>query len=249
MRRKCTSKGPVQLQRFVDPSSLGFFALGIAFLVRIPNVIRVRTARLTWLATGVGALALLYCGTLIPIPVLDGWLGGTNYLSLLQNVSATLAFWLVMQAVITQGRFPLRQLFKWPLYVGIAAFVVPFFFIDRGTTSQDFMFERADQLPTFLYSSIYLAMIAGICVYLSAKVWKGGSLTFAALLIGAQFVILGSLLQIMGLGGICFHWFTDPANTFLYDIGVMSMSGGVVCMAANMAGIALMRVRRGLMRV
>lgn len=231
------------MEQIMHPSSLAFFALAIAFLVRIRNAIRVPTARHTWLASGVGAVALLCCGTLISIPALDGWLGGTNSLSLLQNVAAAVAFWLVAQAVVTQGQDPLRKLFRWPIYVGVLSFAVPFFLIERGATAQDFMLERSDQLAGFLYSSLYLALIAGICVYLVTKIWRTGAQSFATMQLGGAFVTGGCVLQILALASICFNWLPAGVSGPVYTLALTSFSGGVVLMAGNMAGLALLRLR------
>ncbi|MBS3182342.1 hypothetical protein [Leucobacter manosquensis] len=231
------------MEQMMHPSNLAFFALAIAFVVRIRNAIRVPTARHTWLASGVGAVALLCCGTLISIPVLDGWLGGTNFLSLLQNVAAAVAFWLVAQAVVTQGHYPLHKLFRWPLYVGVFSFVIPFFLIERGATTQDFMLERSDQLAGFLYSCLYLALIAGICVYLIAKIWRSGAQSFATMHLGGAFVSVGCVLQILALASICFNWLPEGVSRPVYTFALTSFSGGVVLMAGNMAGLALLRLR------
>lgn len=231
------------MEQIIDPSSLAFFALAISFVVRIRHAIRVPAARLTWLASGVGAVALLCCGTLIPLPVLDGWLGGTNYISLVQNVAAAIAFWLVAHAVVTQGRYKISQLLDWRLYLGIIAFVVPFFFIDRGTTANDFMFESSDQLAGFLYSSLYLALITGICSYLVVKIWNSGSRSFATLHLGGALVTLGCVLQIVALASICFSWLPADVSDPVYVLALTSFSTGVVLMAGNMAGLALMRLR------
>ena len=223
-------------------SSLAFFALGLAFLLRIRAAIRVPASRLTWLASGVGALALLCCGTLIPLPVMDSWLGGTNVISLLQNTLAAVAFWLVAQAVVTQGRIPIRLLPRWPLLAGLTAIIVPFFFIDRGATTADFMYDRAEQFPTFLYSAFYLAFVAWTCVDLFLKVWKNRSRAFAAIFIGAALSTLGTVLQLVTLGSLCFASGESQAIHAAYDIGVGSYTAGAFFIAANMVGMALMKM-------
>ena len=231
------------MEQIIHPSSLALFALAISFLVRIRSAIRVPTARLTWLASGVGAVALLCCGTLISMPILDGWLGGTNFLSLLQNVAAAVAFWLVAQAVVSQVDFPLHKLFRWPLYIGFLSFVVAFFFIERGATVQDFMLEHADQIAGFLYSSLYLALIAGICLHLVSKIWRTGAQSFATMHLGGAFVTIGCVLQILALASICFSWLPEGASGPVYTLALTSFSGGVVLMAGNMASLALLRLR------
>ncbi|RDV44026.1 hypothetical protein DOE76_14935 [Leifsonia sp. ku-ls] len=76
--------------------------LAVVFLARTLSAVREPRSRLSWLASGAGTLALLTLGTAIPQPVVDGWIGGQNWLNLVQNVLCTVAFWLVTQAAISQ---------------------------------------------------------------------------------------------------------------------------------------------------
>lgn len=226
-----------------DPSSLAFFALALAFLMRIRTAIRVPSSRLTWLATGFGALGLFCCGTLIPLPVMDGWIGGTNLISLFQNVLAATAFWLIMQAVTTEGRTPFRELTQWPLFVAVAGIIIPFFFIDRGTTARDFMFDRADQVATFIYSAVYLVFIGGICAYLFTKLWKDRTREFTLIFVGSALLALGAFLQLVGLGAICFSWGIPAVNETFYQIGMVGYTLGMAAIAANMVLMAITRAR------
>lgn len=224
-----------------DPSSLAFFALALAFLLRIRTAIRVPSSRLTWLATGFGALGLFCCGTLIPLPVMDGWFGGTNLISLFQNVLAATAFWLIMQAVTTEGRIPFRELTQWPLIVAVAGIIIPFLFIDRGTTAKDFMFDRADQVATFIYSAVYLVFIGGICTYLFTTLWKNRTREFTLIFVGSALLALGTFMQLVGLGAICFSWGITAVNETFYQIGLVGYTLGMAAIAANMVLMATMR--------
>ncbi|QAB18316.1 hypothetical protein Leucomu_10660 [Leucobacter muris] len=105
------------------------------------------------------------------------------------------------------------------------------------------MFDRADQVPTFLYSAIYLTLIGGICLYLGAKVWTSGSRSYSALIIGAGIVAVGCFFQFGALGSIAFSWLPTETSDALYAIGLAGLTGGVVCMAANVAAVAFRRVR------
>ena len=139
--------------------TVAFLALLILTLIRLPSAIREPSSRLTWIATITGLAAIFMVGVAVPLPIVDGWLGGTNVANLLQNMLATTAFWFVMQAALTLdgSRFNPRNL--WELPVMLLSFTIPFLLIaDRGSTTDAFIKETADQFGLWAYASIYMAM-------------------------------------------------------------------------------------------
>ena len=63
-------------------------------------------------------------GVIAPLDDVDALLGASNYINLAQNVLATVAFWLLMQATLTDGAVVGRGVStKLPLGVEIGAHV------------------------------------------------------------------------------------------------------------------------------
>lgn len=140
-----------------------FWCAALIFLVRTPYVLRNPRGRAAWAATGVGALGLLTLGSVVPQVVLDGLLGGSNLINLVQNVCATTAFWCMLRA--STADLPVRPVLARPLslVVMIAAFSVPFFLVrDRGGTEFHFIVLGIDQTAMWLYASIYMACVAAL---------------------------------------------------------------------------------------
>lgn len=214
--------------------------LALVFILRTPSAIREPRSRLSWMASGVGALALLTLGTVIPQTVIDGWIGGENWINLAQNLLCTTAFWLVTQAAISQDGHR-RRIRWWPLVGALAAFTLPFLFIsDRGTTDYYFIPNRSRQTAMWLYASIYMASIAAISFGLLRGVRDRSARSYWFFRIGAALVILASLDEIVYLTfarfdmapgfveGILFALF-DP---FFY-VGVILIVVGIASFTAT----------------
>lgn len=232
------------MQDTEELARLAFAALVFIFVTRAWRARRVPAARLTWLASGIGALGLLARGAIIPLPILDSWLGGTNVNNLLQNVLATVALWLVMQAVVTRGRSTLTQLRWWPLAALVAVFSAAFFCIDRGSTARDFVVERSDQPALLIYVGVYMAGIAWMCMYLIAKVWRGRSWSYWVLIAGATLLAGASLVEIVFLVTQCFGWGSAATRGFLGPLFEPLFYPGIVLIAMGVAVFAAQRRRR-----
>lgn len=142
---------------------LGVFVILIAVLIaRMPAAVRNRESWMTWLAVLLACLAIMTLGPVIPIEVLDSWLGGTNVVWLVQCVLATFAFWAFAEAakaIDGIGAHPLRTIAV-PI-LGCALFTLPFFFSrNRGTTVEHFSRVHAYDFAIFLSALIYMA---GLC--------------------------------------------------------------------------------------
>jgi hypothetical protein len=230
-------------------SNLAFIGLVVIFISRARNAAAVPAARLSWLASGVGSLALFSRGYVVPLPVLDGLLGGTNLINLAQNIFATIAFWLVMQAVRTRNRRPLGELAWWPLVLIILAFSIAFFFIDRGSTTRDFIRQESGQVALWLYASIYMAGIAGMCAYLVGGVRGRHSKIYMFFIVGGAMVAIGSVMEIVFLTLQCFALATPELRQFVYGLFDPFFYPGVVLVTCGIAIFSLKRsIRHGKVR-
>lgn len=216
-----------------------FVILASAFLLRIPRAIRHRQARLTWAATGIGALALLTLGTLIPQAVLDAPLGGHNLLKLIQTSLALVAIWLGAQSAITLG--PAHHRMNGAgLVVMVILPAVPFFFIRRaGPTNLHFLDENIRQFPAWFYATCYLVALMYICLRLiaafhhhkepGALLIKQGS---AAVIIAGIVEVANFTLQLIGgssdgTAAVLSHIFN-----LVFYLGICVMTLGIVAYAS-----------------
>ncbi|MBO1741052.1 hypothetical protein [Leifsonia sp. TF02-11] len=220
--------------------------LALVFVLRTPSAIREPRSRLSWFASGVGTLALLTLGTVIPQPVIDGWIGGENWINLAQNLLCTIAFWLVTQAAISQDG-QRRRLRWWPLALALIAFTIPFLFItDRGTTDHYFIPHRTGQTAMGLYASIYMATIAAISFELLRGVRNRQARSYWLFRIGAALVIVASLDEIVFLTFARFQM----APPFIIELLNMAFDPffyvGVILIVAGIASFTTTRSVREL---
>ncbi len=224
-------------------STIALVGLLYIFITRISSAIAVPQARLSWLASGVGCLALLARGKIVPLPILDGWLGGTNLINLVQNILATVAFWLVIQAASGQNMQSIRKLSWMSIVLIVAMFSIAFFFIDRGATASDFIVARSGQIPLWLYASIYMVGIAGMCVSLVVKVYKHREMAYWALLAGALMVAFASFVEIAFLTLQCFSIGTPELRSLAHHTFDPFFYPGIALIAI---GIAILTARRAI---
>ncbi|PPH05146.1 hypothetical protein C5C71_16630 [Rathayibacter sp. AY1C1] len=171
--------------------------LAVVFVARIPAAVSQPSSRLSWLASGVGSLALL---TRVH-PGLDRFIGGENYINLAQNLLATTAFWLVMRAALLQSRstprFWTRKLI---LVAMLVSFAVPFLFItDKEPTSETFITEHITQTSTWLYASIYMTAILAISTMLLLGLRRRQARSYGFFVAGSSLVILACIDEIVVL--------------------------------------------------
>ncbi|PNW07687.1 hypothetical protein C1632_16735 [Microbacterium testaceum] len=159
-------------------------------------------ARIAWLAALIGSIALLTQGTVIPLAMLDGLIGGTNILKLVQNVLTMVALWLGIQAGTAPVTARIRSL-RWWFPWGLAVLFAAVFFVampERGTSSFRFLEDLATtSTEAWTYGVLHMAGIAlvGLLLFRSAR----GSLprTRAFFRIGAVGIVLGCLSEILDL--------------------------------------------------
>ena len=113
---------------------------------------------------------------------------------------ATTAFWFVMQAALTLdgSRFNPRSL--WELPVMLLSFTIPFLLIaDRGSTTDDFIKETADQVGLWAYASIYMGCVVLIMTRMLRGIRGRKPRPYILIRIGAWAILVASLVEIVYL--------------------------------------------------
>lgn len=218
-----------------------FLALAILAILRLPALGRGGAGTLSELALLTGAGALFMVGTVVPLAVVDGWLGGTNVVNLLQNVLATLAIWFMTMTAknMANGSWPARRS-VWELIIVIAAFTIPFFMMDRGSTHRDFVRANAADGWLWLYASIYMAYVASMMVRMFQALGKREPRPYAVVRIGAILMGTASIAEIMYLTARVLgrrpEWLGDSFIPLFY--------GGILLIAVGLAWFPLARRAR-----
>lgn len=178
-----------------------FGALAVLVLLRTPVALKRPAARPAWFATVLGLLGLLAIGVVIPIPVADSWLGGTNILHLLRTALPVAAFWFLRDAVALQGGKRTGR--GGPLVLGLmlAAQALIFFLIpDRGQSSIFFVDEHMIYVAGFVWAVIYVIEIVWIAltmVVMLLPMWKG---IYAAFIGGGLATVVGGVALVAHCG-------------------------------------------------
>lgn len=233
--------------------AVAFLALLVLSLIRLPSAIREPSSRLTWIATITGLAAVFMVGVVVPLPIVDGWLGGTNLANLVQNILATTAFWFVMQAALTLdgSRFNPRSLWELPaMYV---AFTIPFLLIaDRGPTTDEFIKETADQFGLWAYASLYMGCVVLIMTRMLRGIRgrKPRPYIFIRIvgwaILGASLVeIVYLTLRVAGSGRTPFVEAVGALFTIPFYGGVVLVCAGIVVFAVARAGRRSMNAALG----
>ncbi|RFA06814.1 hypothetical protein B7R21_18375 [Subtercola boreus] len=138
---------------------VAFAILLVLLLARLSSLKR-PSARPAWLATFFGCLAIISIGAVLPLPLVDEALGGSNLINLVQSFLTVSAFWFFRDAVSVFYLKP-KLHSRWTLLLTVTAMAVPFAFIhDRGPTSNTFMADHVDQLGNVAYNIVYMAAVA-----------------------------------------------------------------------------------------
>jgi len=178
-----------------------FGALAVLVLLRTPVALRRPAARPAWFATVLGLLGLLAIGVVIPIPVADSWLGGTNILHLLRTALPVAAFWFLRDAVALQGGKKTGR--GGPLVLGLMLAVQALIFFqipDRGPSSIFFVDEHMIYVAGFVWAVIYVSEIVWIAltmVVMLLPMWKG---IYAAFIAGNLATVAGGVALVAHCG-------------------------------------------------
>ncbi len=226
-------------------SLLAFVVLVIITVVRMPSVIRQPSSRLAWLATLSGCAAFAMTGAVIPLSVLDAWLGGTNLGNLFQNVFATTAFWFLMQAARTVDGSRVNPRSWWVLPAMVVAFSIPFLMIpSRGPTSNDFIKQYADEVTLWVYASVYMGCVVFIMWRLLAGIRGRTPRPYVLIRVGAWAIGAASVLEIAYLTLRVLDVQPRAAVELIGHAFVLPFYGGVILAAIGLAAFAFVRRTR-----
>lgn len=178
-----------------------FGALSVLVLLRAPVALKRPAARPAWLATVLGLLGLLAIGVIIPIPVADSWLGGTNVLHLLRTALPVAAFWFLRDAVALQSGRKTSGGGPLVLVLLLAAQAFIFFLIpDRGRSSIFFVDEHMIYVQGFVWAVVYVSEIVWIALTMVVMLlprWKG---IYAAFIAGGLATVAGGVALVVHCG-------------------------------------------------
>jgi hypothetical protein len=151
-----------------------------------------------WWATAFGAVSIATYGIFWANPtVMDGALGDRNLLTLVRDASAVAAMWFFHNAVAAQRHRPERKLPLWALGLALAAFVVPFLLIPHpGPTSEDFVLDRLRSLSTWLFASVYIAIMGVLAALVIALLRFEKTIMTRFHTLGISLMLLGSALEL-----------------------------------------------------
>jgi hypothetical protein len=233
--------------------AVAFLALLTLTLIRLPSAVREPSSRLTWIATITGLAAVFMVGVVVPLPIVDGWLGGMNVVNLVQNILATMAFWFVMQATLTLdgSRFNPRSLIELPAMC--LSFTIPFSLIDdRGSTTDDFIKETADRLDLWAYASLYMGCVVLIMARMLRGIYGRKPRPYILIRIGAWSILVASLVEIVyltlrvaGLGRTPYVEAVGALFTIPFYGGVVLVCAGIIVFAVARAGRRSMNATLG----
>jgi len=214
----------------IDAALVGLLTVVVA---RAALAFRQPRARIAWLAAFLGSLALLTQGTVIPLEYLDGLLGGSNVLKLVQNVLTMIALWLGIQVGTAPAHARIRTLPWGPPTILAGMFTLAFVLIpERGATSFQFVEVGADASTSiWLYGVVHMVGIAliGLLLFRSARAaWPTPKRFFR---VGAIAIVIACATEVLDL---TLTRFGDPipAVTALFDplfyLGVLGLVGGAM---------------------
>lgn len=183
-------------------NALTAVALVVLVLARIPAAAQRTAARPAWIASALGLLGLLSIGVLIPIPVTDAWLGGTNIIFLLRTVFPVAAFWFLRDAVALQARRPRRRnRMLVALFAMVVAQAAVFTAIpSRGTTNIEFVDAHMIYAPGLAWAILYASQLIYIAGDIIRLLWPVHRTLFGTFILGAILTIVGALALIVHCG-------------------------------------------------
>lgn len=226
-------------------SQIALGILVVLVLVRLPSAVREPSSRLTWLASITGCAAFTTVGIVIPLEVVDGWLGGTNVVNLVQNLLAVTAFWFLMQASRTLDGSRFDRGTIWELPAMLVAFTIPFFLMEsRGPTSENFIKEQANEVGLWAYASIYMLCVAFVMIRMLAGVRGRRPKQYGLIRVGGGAIALASLVEVLYL---TLRLFQAEPRSVVELIGrgfTLPFYGGVVVAALGIGWFALARATR-----
>ncbi|ABK05820.1 hypothetical protein Arth_4179 (plasmid) [Arthrobacter sp. FB24] len=146
-----------------------FWILAAVFVFRLYFVARWGASTAFAGAIGIGFLGLFLTGVVVPEATIDAALGGVNFLHLVRNLCVTSAVWLVRQGIFaaySADESYRSRLSHRPLAAGLGAIAitVPFLCQEFVPTTLSFVPENVEQMPVFVYASVYMGILALLAV-------------------------------------------------------------------------------------
>lgn len=182
-----------------------------------------------WWATAFGAVSIATYGIFwAPPAVMDGLLGSRNLLTLVRDTSAVAAMWFFHNAVAAQRHRPERKLPLWALGIALAAFVVPFLEIPHpGPTSTSFVLDRLRDLPTWLFSSIYISIMGVLAGLVIALLRFERTIMTRLYMLGISLMLVGSAMELIYLFIAHFIPSTSIFSHAFYNVAEGPFFGGI----------------------
>jgi hypothetical protein len=146
-----------------------FWILATVFAFRLYFVARWGSSTAFVGAIGIGVLGLFFTGVVVPEVSIDAALGGVNFLHLVRNLCVTSAVWLVREGIFAayspDESYRLRFSHR-PLAAGLAAIAITVPFVSQQfvPTTLSYVPENVEQLPVFIYASVYMSILALLAV-------------------------------------------------------------------------------------
>lgn len=204
----------------------------------------------SWLATLAGALSISTWGFLgVSTVHLDALIGGSNWITLVRDVFATLAFWFYREAVARSvERRPfgapsvdatgIRRV-PWQLVGLIVAYVIPFALIpNKGITSKGFVLDRLDHPTVWLFSSIYMAGLLFLSIDALRLIRRPrGLLWFVA--VGYTSTAVGCLIELAYLSLTYFGFGGSSFRVSMYSAAGIPFFAGLILIGVAIAWNAL----------
>jgi hypothetical protein len=146
-----------------------FWILATVFVFRLYFAARWGSSTAFVGAIGIGVLGLFFTGVVLPEESMDAALGGVNFLHLVRNMCVTCAVWLVREGIFAayspDDKYRIR-FSHGPIAAGLGTVVitVPFLFQQFVPTTLSYVPENVQQLPVFIYASVYMGILALLAV-------------------------------------------------------------------------------------
>lgn len=208
----------------------------------------------SWVATLSGAVSISTWGFLWVSPVhLDSWIGGANWITLVRDVFATLAFWFYREAVgLSVKRTPLGapgagaagwRRVPWLLIGLLAAYAIPFALIpDKGSTSKTFVLDRLDHPTVWLFCTLYMGGLLFLSLDALRLIRRPRGLLwvvatgYAITAVGCTIEILYLALTYFGVGGSSFRVSMYSAAEIPFFAGLLLIGVAIAWNAIHVWG-------------
>lgn len=211
-------------------------------IARTPIALSEPRARISWLASVLGAGALFTLGSVVDQSVLD--VGGSNWLKLAQGLLATTAIWLLGQAAISKPTASLRSLSWWSVGIWLFAMAVTFAAIPRkGSTDFFFIENNVDQPPVYVYGVVHMAALVWVGAQIRVGLRGRRGSGYVLLRAGAIGVAIACASEIVDLS-IAFSRGSEELRVPISALFELVFYPGVLCLVAGMAMLTLLRRRR-----